>query len=244
MTDDLTIGEKIKVLRKTQRMSVVEFADLHGLNKDNLYKWEKGTKPSDPEDFLKLEKILQADNTGNVTTVQSNVSTNMEFIKKRRAAKIESNVFLVPYVDVKAQAGYTKAYSNIDYIVTLKHYPILPDVDPTGATWRYFQVEGNSMEGEIRDGDTILASLVIRDDWTNIRDFYTHVVVTDDNLVIKDILKESDASWILLSQNEAYEAKRVKVADVRQLWVMRRHVRNRVNKTRIYDLKEIKKQLK
>jgi phage repressor protein C with HTH and peptisase S24 domain len=164
--------------------------------------------------------------------------------KSLRKPKTQSSVFLVPFVDIPAQAGYTKAYSDIDYIETLKHYPILPDVDPMGATWRYFQVEGDSMEPEIRAKDTILASLVIKEDWPDIKDFYTHVIVTESELLIKDVFKDSTKKWILLSANPDYPARSINLEEIKQVWVLRRHVKNRITKHQQYDIKQIKKTLK
>ncbi|RYY50461.1 MAG: S24 family peptidase [Chitinophagaceae bacterium] len=179
------------------------------------------------------------------TILEDNIVSEPEsYLVTRRDLKNKSSEYLVPFVDVSAQAGYSKAYSNIDYIGTLKLYPILPDVDPTGGTWRYFQVDGDSMEPEIKKGDTLLCSLVLKEDWSMIRDMYTHVVVTDEDLLIKDVLKLNDDEWALLSQNPEVEPKKVQIQDVRQLWVVRRHIKNRLQKSRLYDIEAIKKQLK
>lgn len=166
------------------------------------------------------------------------------YLQKRRILKNVVNPFLVPFVDLRAQAGYTKAYDHIDYIQTLKKYPILPDVDPTGATWRYFQVAGDSMEPELQEGDTILCSLVPKDDWTQFNNLYTYVVVTESELLIKDVHRETKDYWILLSQNAHYKPKIIKVEDVKQLWVLRRHVKNRLRKNRMYDLADVRKYIK
>jgi phage repressor protein C with HTH and peptisase S24 domain len=239
MDKELTIGEKIKAFRKGIPLSAKDFAAKYQLNIDNLYKWEKGTKPSDPADFLKLERIL------NGTAEETGEEENKEsYIQQRRRQKNSSNPYLVPYVDVPAQAGYRKAYSNIDYILTLKHYPILPDVDPTGLTWRYFQIAGDSMEPVLSDKDTVLASLVHAEDWQNIANYYTHVIVTHEDLMIKDIFRKSEREWVLLSQNPAYEPKLIKVDSIRQVWVVRRHVKNRIQKNRMYDMDDILKKLK
>lgn len=178
------------------------------------------------------------------------------YLLKRLQIKNSEEPYLVPFVDIPAQAGYTKAYQHIDYIKTLKKFPILPDVDPHGAVWRYFQVDGDSMEnpdakmGEeegIRKGDTILTSQVPREDWNQFTNLYTYVVVTDSELWIKDVDREmliDENKWVLLSRNPSHEPFAVDVNDVKQLWVMRRHIRNRARKTRMYDLEQIKQKLK
>jgi phage repressor protein C with HTH and peptisase S24 domain len=168
----------------------------------------------------------------------------LPFIERRRQIKNGDAPFMVPFIDIPAQAGYVKAYQQRDYQETLKKYPILPDVDPTGAVWHYFQIEGDSMEPEFRAGDVILCSLVPKDDWTQFNDYHTYVVVTNEDLWIKDVFKDSANEWILLSQNEHYKPFKVPVAEVKQLWVMRRHVKARAKKHKLYDINAIRKDLK
>lgn len=163
---------------------------------------------------------------------------------RRREQKLTDEPYMVPFVDIPAQAGYTKAYQQRDYIASLKKYPILPDVDPTGAIWRYFQIEGTSMEPEFRAGDVILSSQVNSEDWQEVKNYHTHVIVTDEELLIKDVYRDSPKEWILLSQNEEVEPRLIKVENIRQVWVMRRHVKARAKKNRMYDIEKIKKQLK
>lgn len=245
------IAEEIKKARDGKGFTQQEMANLLHFSLRNYQHIESGRFPKYKTESIKeIEKLLNIEiydkiyNTTNVShgTVVNEPETN--YLLTRREKKNSPNTFLVPFVDIPAQAGYTKAYGNIDYIQTLKQYPILPDIDPTGAVWRYFQVQGDSMEDEIRDKDVLLASLVPQMDWTDIKDYYTHVVVTDEELLIKDILKEDQEHVILLSQNPAYKARRFKLEDIRQIWVMRRHIKNRAKKSRMYNIEEIKKELK
>ncbi|MFT3679809.1 MAG: helix-turn-helix transcriptional regulator [Ferruginibacter sp.] len=59
MANISTIGQKIKDFRKVKRLSVKAFAEKYGFKQDSVYKWQKGTKPSDPEEYKKLESILE-----------------------------------------------------------------------------------------------------------------------------------------------------------------------------------------
>jgi phage repressor protein C with HTH and peptisase S24 domain len=184
-----------------------------------------------------------------VQNVQSLLGINLNepvipYTLQRRDQKLNDEPYLVPYVDIPAQAGYTKAYQQRDYIATLRKYPILPDVDPTGLTWRYFQIEGDSMEPEIMAGDVILCSQVNKEDWQSVKNYHTHVIVTEEDLWIKDVFRDKPTEWILLSQNETVSPLSVKVEDIKQVWVMRRHVKSRVKKSRMYDIDNIRKQLK
>lgn len=52
------LGERLKQFRRQKGLSVAAFSKKYNINKDNLYKWEKGTKPSDYKDAIELERIL------------------------------------------------------------------------------------------------------------------------------------------------------------------------------------------
>jgi transcriptional regulator with XRE-family HTH domain len=58
-------GEQIKKKRKSLGLSVIDLAKELNVNKENLYKWEKGTRPTDPEEYMKMESWL----TGNLENV-------------------------------------------------------------------------------------------------------------------------------------------------------------------------------
>jgi transcriptional regulator with XRE-family HTH domain len=177
------------------------------------------------------------------------------FLQQLRDQKNSEDPYMVPYIDVPAQAGYTKAYQQRDYIATLKKYPILPNVEPAGAIWRYFEVQGDSMENPdagpgdddgILAGDVILASQVPKDDWGQFSNLNTYVVVTDTELLIKDVDRKMLADknlWVLLSRNQNYKPVTLEPTEVKQLWVLRRLVRNKAKKHRMYDLEAIKNDL-
>lgn len=227
-------GKQLRKALKTNDLTVDIAADKLHISRGTLY------------NYFKLDE-LDYDFVQNVKD-KLNIDLHAEpipFIEQRRNNKLNDDPYLVPFVDIPAQAGYTKAYQQRDYIATLKKYPILPNVDPAGAVWRYFQVDGDSMEPEILAGDALLCSQVPHEDWFEIKDMHTHVVVTDDQLLIKDVHPvEDEKEFWLLSQNPAYDAILLKAEVVRQIWVMRRHIRSRAKKHRMYNMDEIRKKLK
>jgi transcriptional regulator with XRE-family HTH domain len=229
--------EKIFAYIESQGLSISEFERKAGISNGYLSNTQKRGADITQKILDKTKKSL-----GDEYYL---IFPAVPFLEQRRTNKLNDEPYLVPFVDIPAQAGYTKAYQQRDYIATLKKYPILPDVDPTGAIWRYFQVDGDSMEPEIQAGDTLLCSQVPKEDWFEIKDMHTHVVVTDDLLLIKDVhpVEEEKEFW-LLSQNALYEAILIKAVDVRQIWVMRRHIRSRAKKHRMYNIEEIRKKLK
>lgn len=56
----LELGRKIRDKRKAEKLSADELANKLKVSRDSLYKWEKGTKPSDPEDYLRLMNWLNS----------------------------------------------------------------------------------------------------------------------------------------------------------------------------------------
>jgi phage repressor protein C with HTH and peptisase S24 domain len=237
--------EILKEKREAKGLTQTEMADKLGIGLRMYQKIEDGQFPKYKKNQVRqIDEILGTQLYDLIYEQDVPPVSTDSYIDRRRNLKNDESPYLVPYVDIPAQAGYRKAYSNIDYILTLKKYPILPDVDPTGLTWRYFQIAGDSMEPVLSDKDTVLASLVHPEDWMNITNYYTHVVVTHTDLLIKDVYKKSPEEWILLSQNSAYEPRVIQIRDVRQLWVVRRHVKNRIQKNTMYDMDEILKNLK
>lgn len=258
MANNATLLEDYRVNKGLTQEQIAGLIDISTRTYQNIIK----TGEIKRVDILERVIKLLAGNTQNISRETSKGAKNsinepeQSYLQKRLDKKNNGNPYLVPFVDVPAQAGYTKAYDHVDYIQTLKHYPILPDVDPHGAIWRYFQIKGDSMENPkskdsddpgLKDGETILCSQVPKEDWKTFSNIYTYVVVTDTDLWIKDVDREmlaDEGKWVLISRNQHYKPFAVDIQDVRQLWILRRHVRNAVPKTRMYDLSAIKKQLK
>lgn len=69
-------GKQIRDKRRSLNMSAEQLARKINVNVNNLYKWEKGHRPHDPEDYMKIENWL-AGGKESVTTFQ-NVPTKSE----------------------------------------------------------------------------------------------------------------------------------------------------------------------
>jgi len=54
----MQIGERLKEVRKKKNIKMPAIAAATGISKENLYKWEKGTKPSDFSLYNKLIEFL------------------------------------------------------------------------------------------------------------------------------------------------------------------------------------------
>lgn len=56
-------GNKLREKRKKLGLSAEKLASLLGVTQESLYKWEKGTQPSNPDHYLRLTKWLLDENT-------------------------------------------------------------------------------------------------------------------------------------------------------------------------------------
>jgi phage repressor protein C with HTH and peptisase S24 domain len=161
-----------------------------------------------------------------------------DYLTTRRNFKAMSQPYLVPMVPFKAQAGYVRAFDQVEFLDTLEKYALPPGVDPRGAVWRYFEVEGDSMEPTFHSGDVVLGSMVPREDWTQLRNFYIYVIVTHDALLLKRIFMKSMDEWVLISDNEKlYDQQLMKVGNIRELWVFRRHIVNKAPVPKMFEIK-------
>lgn len=166
-----------------------------------------------------------------------------DYLNKRRAIKNATTIHTAPLVHTKARAGYIKGYHDNDFLETLDRFGLPPGVSPIGAIWRWFEVEGDSMEPNIYSGDIVLGSQIPQEDWANIRNWHTYFIVTDNDIFIKRVYPESASQWILVSDNEAHPAQRMDVSEVKELWVFRRHIKKAVPMLRKFDLDKIVSQL-
>lgn len=54
----MDLGTQLKTYRKSKGHSVQKVSEITGIPADRIYKWEKGTRPSDAEDLLKIKDYL------------------------------------------------------------------------------------------------------------------------------------------------------------------------------------------
>ncbi|HUH46788.1 MAG TPA: S24 family peptidase, partial [Arenibacter sp.] len=119
-------------------------------------------------------------------------------------------------VNAKAAAGYPQNIQDTSWYRQLPAFDIpLPEF--RNATYRGFQVEGDSMLPNLKPGEWLLAKAVegLRD----INPNKIYVVVLYDAVLVKKIEKTPDPREIsLISLNENYPPYRVKIDQVQELW--------------------------
>jgi len=233
-------GHNIKEIRQLYNLTQEEFAAALDITREMVNKMEKGKCGVSKGTMARIKMFQQSRQSENfsqeVELIGSSAFAPKErktpfapYHLQRREQKNEPINHLVPLVAQKAHAGYVKSYDQVDYLESLEKYSLPPGVNPMGAVWSYFEVDGESMEPTLNSGDIVLASMLPVEDWDDIKDFCVYVILTTENLLVKRIYRKNPEQWILLSDNEeAAPQVVINVSDVKQVWTFRRHIRAKV----------------
>ena len=203
----LQIHEKIEQARISAGFTQEQMANKLDISRTTYIYWERKTPSIDK--IKKVAEVLDLpveyflDENFNNVELNTTAESEAQYLARRRRIKNAEEEFRVPLVTVKARAGYTHSYDSVDLINSLDKYAIPPGVSHSGAIWRYFEVDGDSMEDALSTGDMILCSQVPQEDWANIRNYYVYVIVTETELTIKRVFVKDDSNWVLISDNEA-----------------------------------------
>lgn len=124
----------------------------------------------------------------------------------------KENIEIVP---VKAQAGYTNSYGDLEFIASLSKFklPFLPE----DKTYRTFQVKGDSML-PIQEGSWVTCSYL--ENWEHIKNGKPCIVVTkDEGIVFKLIYNRlNENKFLLVSSNRNYSPYEIPVSQVVEIW--------------------------
>jgi phage repressor protein C with HTH and peptisase S24 domain len=238
------IGKNIEFLRKGKNLSQAKLGKEVDESRSKIDSYESGRAKPKYEvakklaDFFKVdvEDLYNTDLTDGDTLLNEPEAEN--YIVTRRATKTQKRKpYMVPLVPVKAQAGYVRAVDQETFLDTMEEYALPPGVSPHGAVWRYWEVEGESMEPAFHSGDFILTSQVHRMDWDNIRNFYLYVIVTSDKVLFKRLFCKNELEWVLISENEEHSPQQLlPIEEVKEVWVFRRHIVNHAPPTKMFKI--------
>ncbi|WP_281540320.1 XRE family transcriptional regulator [Maribacter aestuarii] len=147
------------------------------------------------------QQYLETSNTSvipKVVTVDSSDSDNMVL------------------VNAKAAAGYPQNISDTSWYRQLPAFD-LPIPEFRNATYRGFQIEGDSMLPNLHPGEWVLARAIEHIDHVSANKMY--VVVLQDSIMVKKIEKRPNSNNItLVSLNETYPPYDIKPFQVQEIW--------------------------
>lgn len=206
-------NQNLKYLRKLRGWTQEEFAQKLRIKRSLLgaYEEERAEPRIDVLEVvcdifkLTLDEILRkdlSDNKGN-------------YIAKRRAIKLAGGRPDIPFVPVKAAAGYLAGYADPEFIDELNTFT-LPML--TGGNYRAFEIVGDSMlptpSGSVIVGEKI-------DNVEDVKSNLTYIVVSrNEGIVYKRILKtnRTKAKFTLVSDNPQYQPYSINSEDILELW--------------------------
>jgi transcriptional regulator with XRE-family HTH domain len=206
-------NQNLKYLRKLRGWTQEEFANKLRIKRSLLgaYEEERAEPRIDVLEVvcdmfkLTLDEILRKDLSDN----KSN------YLAKRRAIKLASGRTDIPFVPMKAAAGYLAGYADPEFVDELNTFT-LPML--TGGNYRAFEIIGDSMlptpSGSVIVGEKIDSLEEVKNDTPCI------VVSRHEGIVYKRIQKNGRAKnkLTLVSDNPVYHPYTVNAEDVLEMW--------------------------
>lgn len=123
------------------------------------------------------------------------------------------------YVPVKARAGYLLGLGDPEYMESLPTFS-LPGLH--NASFRMFEVEGNSMAPVLLNRDRIIGEWV--ESLANIRENRVHIVVHKDGILIKRLVNRLEKRGKIYAKSDSttnrhdYPTLELDPEDIREVW--------------------------
>lgn len=206
-------NQNLKYLRKLRGWTQEEFANKLGIKRSLLgaYEEERAEPRIDVLEVvcdifkLTLDEILRKDLSDN----KSN------YLARRRALKMAAGRPDIPFVPVKAAAGYLAGYADPEFIDELNTFT-LPML--AGGNYRAFEIIGDSML-PTPSGSVIVGEKV--DSLEDVKNNTPCIVVSrNEGIVYKRVQKNTKQKnkLTLLSDNPVYHPYTVNTEEVLEMW--------------------------
>jgi transcriptional regulator with XRE-family HTH domain len=206
-------NKNLKYLRKLRGWTQEEFAQKLRIKRSLLgaYEEERAEPRIDILEVvadmfkLTLDDLLRKDVSDNKTS----------YLAKRRAHKLASGRADIPFVPIKAAAGYLAGYGDPEFIDELNTFT-LPML--AGGDYRAFEIVGDSMmptpSGSVIVGEKVQSLEEVKNNQTYI------VVSKTDGIVYKRILKNNKQKnkMTMVSDNPSYQPYTLSADDIVEVW--------------------------
>ncbi|MFD0797560.1 XRE family transcriptional regulator [Maribacter chungangensis] len=215
MENELTLKRFIDI-RRDLGFTQAEFAALLGVSNTTADIERGRTKLSGKvvSELLKQFKINPLWLFGE-SEQQYLETSNTSVIPKVVTVDAEQNDNMV-LVNAKAAAGYPQNIADTSWYQQLPAFD-LPIPEFRNATYRGFQVEGDSMLPNLHPGEWVLARAIEHIDHVSANKMY--VVVLQDSVMVKKIEKRPNSNNItLVSLNETYPPYDIKPFLIQEIW--------------------------
>ena len=206
-------NKNLKYLRKLRGWTQEEFAQKLRIKRSLLGAYEE--ERAEPRIDI-LEVVADMFKLTLDDLLRKDVSdTKTNYIAKRRAQKLATGRTDIPFVPIKAAAGYLAGYGDPEFVDELNTFT-LPML--SGGDYRAFEIVGDSMmptpSGSVIVGERVQNAEDVKSNQTYI------VVSKTDGIVYKRILKNNKQKnkMTLVSDNPAYQPYTVNSDDVIEIW--------------------------
>lgn len=220
------LGQNIKHLRKVRDLTQDQLADKIGVNRAMIGSYEEGRAIPKLPALRVLSHYFNVSIDNLVNTDLSSGKANQgdghgtditgKGLRVLTTLVDRDNKELITLVPVKASAGYMKGYADPDFIETLPRFSLpLPELHKE-RTYRAFQISGNSME-PVPSGSYIICDYL--QNWNEIKEGKTYVLVTrDDGVIYKRLFHHDNDTLLLKSDNPEYDPYLVPVNTISEVW--------------------------
>ena len=226
-------NKNLKYLRKLRGWTQEEFAQKLRIKRSLLGAYEEERAEPRIEileavaDMFKLtlDDLLRRDVSDNKTS----------YLSRRRAQKLANGRADIPFVPVKAAAGYLAGYSDPEFIDELNTFT-LPML--SGGDYRAFEIVGDSMM-PTPSGSVIVGEKV--QDLEEVKSNNTYIVVSKtDGIVYKRVLKNNRQKnkFTLVSDNPSYQPYNIGADEILELW-QAQMVLSRANTQQRWDVNNL-----
>lgn len=206
-------NKNLKYLRKLRGWTQEEFAQKLRIKRSLLgaYEEERAEPRIDVLEIvcdifkLTLDDLLRKD-------VNENKSN---YLAKRRAMKLAGGRTDIPFVPIKAAAGYLAGYADPEFVDELNTFT-LPML--TGGNYRAFEIVGDSML------PTPSGSVIVGEKVDNIDDIKNNaaciVISRNEGIVYKRLQKSGRAKnkFTLVSDNPVFHPYVINAEEILELW--------------------------
>ena len=209
-------AKRFKQIRESEGATQKEFAEILGI-KNNIADLERGRTKITGYTLVKLIKQYQVNPLWlygfsamkDLSALQPNVSPKVITLNSEK----NENMILV---DAKAAAGYPTNIQDRHWFNELPAFDF-PLPEYRNATYRGFQVQGDSMYPHLKPNEWVIAKAV--DNFQNLSNERICVVVLKDSVLVKQLHKLEDPSLLsLVSLNTSYTPISISLNEIQEIW--------------------------
>ncbi|CAN1575842.1 Cro/C1-type helix-turn-helix domain [Spirosomataceae bacterium] len=219
--------DSLQIIRNELKMNVVQFAKFLGVARPTIYTWEKEGVPESKKPMVRFK--LSQHKTYNVDLMTMSQGNSSYYVNKNGQffEKTNEQLFItVPIVPFTAFEQYLNlSESNVSEFEEFDkmNFP----VDNVGkGNYVAFKVSGDSMNGgginDVPDGSIVLAREIAVDLLKDTLKKAKHgfVILTNTNIMVKDIIEQGEGEITCHSRNESPEFSDfiLKLSDVRKIF--------------------------